>query len=62
MEKNIFDNKNGLWYELQGDYYLPCLNCRRKNSGLSAYGDSGTYRISNSIKRCCIPIYSPATS
>lgn len=25
MEKYIFDEKNGLWYELQGDYYLPCL-------------------------------------
>ena len=25
MEKQIYDEKNGLWYELQGDYYLPCL-------------------------------------
>lgn len=25
MEKYIFDERNGLWYELQGDYYLPCL-------------------------------------
>lgn len=25
MDKYIFDDKNGLWYELQGDYYLPCL-------------------------------------
>lgn len=25
MEKVIYDEKNGLWYELQGDYYLPCL-------------------------------------
>ena len=25
MEKSIYDEKNGLWYELQGDYYLPCL-------------------------------------
>ena len=25
MEKFIYDEKNGLWYELQGDYYLPCL-------------------------------------
>ena len=25
MDKYIFDEKNGLWYELQGDYYLPCL-------------------------------------
>ena len=25
MEKYIYDNSNGLWYELQGDYYIPCL-------------------------------------
>lgn len=25
MEKVIYDKKNGLWYELQGDYYIPCL-------------------------------------
>ena len=25
MEKYIYDEKNGLWYELQGDYYIPCL-------------------------------------
>ena len=25
MDKYIFDERNGLWYELQGDYYLPCL-------------------------------------
>ena len=25
MEKFIYDEKNGLWYELQGDYYIPCL-------------------------------------
>ncbi len=26
MEKYIFDKSNGLWYELQGDYYIPCLS------------------------------------
>lgn len=26
MEKRIYDEQNGLWYELQGDYYLPCLS------------------------------------
>ena len=26
MEKRIYNEKNGLWYELQGDYYLPCLS------------------------------------
>lgn len=25
MEKVIYDKKSGLWYELQGDYYIPCL-------------------------------------
>ena len=26
MNKYIYDEKNGLWYEKQGDYYLPCLS------------------------------------
>lgn len=26
MEKRIYDEQNGLWYGLQGDYYLPCLS------------------------------------
>ena len=25
MENFIYDNSNGLWYELHGDYYMPCL-------------------------------------
>lgn len=25
MDKYIYDKSNGLWYELQGDYYIPCL-------------------------------------
>ena len=25
MDKYIFDKSNGLWYELAGDYYFPCL-------------------------------------
>ncbi len=24
MDKYIYDDNNGLWYELQGDYYIPC--------------------------------------
>ena len=24
-DKYIHDENNGLWYELQGDYYIPCL-------------------------------------
>ncbi len=25
MDKYIYDKNNGLWYELQKDYYIPCL-------------------------------------
>ena len=25
MDKYIYNEQNGLWYELQGDYYIPCL-------------------------------------
>ena len=25
MEKYICDKRNGLWYELQGEYYIPCV-------------------------------------
>lgn len=25
MDKYIYDKSNGLWYELQEDYYIPCL-------------------------------------
>ena len=25
MEQYIYDKSNGLWYELQSNYYLPCL-------------------------------------
>lgn len=32
MKKRIYDEKNGLWYEKQGDYYLPCLELPEKES------------------------------
>ena len=25
MKRYMFDEKNGLWYELVGDFYLPCV-------------------------------------
>ena len=25
MENIIYNGQNGLWYELQGDYYIPCI-------------------------------------
>ncbi len=32
MEKYIYNEKNGLWYELQGDYYLPCLKLPKEET------------------------------
>ena len=32
MDKYIYDEKNGLWDELQGDYYLPCLKLPKEES------------------------------
>lgn len=26
MENRIYDEKNGLWYEKQGDYFIPCIS------------------------------------
>lgn len=25
MQTQVYDEKNDLWYELHGDYFLPCL-------------------------------------
>ena len=32
MEIYIYDKNNGLWYELQGDYYIPCLTLDNANN------------------------------
>ena len=31
MEKYKYDEGNSLWYELQGDYYIPCLKLSDEN-------------------------------
>ena len=39
MENRIYDEKNGLWYELQGDYYLPCLTLsEEENHHIGVWG------------------------
>lgn len=25
MEQYMFDKINGIWYKLEGDYYIPCV-------------------------------------
>ncbi len=43
MDKYIYDEKNGLWYELQGDYYIPCLTYQpKKNNSPSVCGASAS--------------------
>ena len=32
MDKYIYNEKNGLWHELQGDYYLPCLKLPKERT------------------------------
>lgn len=39
MKNRIYDEKNGLWYEKQGDYYLPCLALpEQKNKPIGVWG------------------------
>ena len=41
MNKYIYDENNGFWYELQGDYYIPCLELPiEKKKGILVYGIS----------------------
>ena len=34
MEQYIYDKSNGLWYERDGDYYIPCLTLPETNIGI----------------------------
>jgi len=39
MEKHIYDEKNGLWYELQGNYFVPYLKLpAEEQSPIGAWG------------------------
>lgn len=38
MEQFIYDESNGLWYERQGDYYIPCLSLPEDNQPIGLWG------------------------
>ena len=40
MDKYIYDDKNGLWYEQQGDYFIPCLTLptEKENQPIGVWG------------------------
>ncbi len=42
MEKYIYDQSNGLWYELQGDCYIPCLMLNEPDTAPSVCGVEST--------------------
>ena len=54
MEKYIYDNSNGLWYELHGDYYLPCLVISEEE--IHTIGIWGRKHL-NYIKEYCPVLY-----
>lgn len=38
MEKYIYDESNGLWYERRGDYYFPCLFLPEDHQPIGLWG------------------------
>lgn len=54
MEKYIYDLNNGLWYELQGDYYIPCLVMEESDTKPIGMWAESTCIISRNTVRCCI--------
>ena len=45
MKKHIYDEDNGLWYVLIGDYNIPVLTLPRRNSAPLVNGDGCTGNI-----------------
>ena len=62
MEKYIYNEKNGLWYELQGDYYLPCLKLPEETEVHIGIWGQRHRRYLKPTARRCIPLCSPVAS
>ena len=57
MENRIYDERNGLWYAKQGDYYLPELALpSEKEKPIGIWGGKGICSISKSISSLFILI------
>lgn len=56
MDKYIFDESNGLWYEHQGDYYVPCLTLPAEDERPIGLWGSGTCGKSRNAVRPAIPV------
>lgn len=62
MEKYIYDNSNGLWYELQGDYYIPCRFYQIQKNARLVSGAKNIWITSKNIVRYDTPIWFSAVS
>ena len=39
MDNRIYDEKKSLWYEKQGDYYIPCIElCEKETQYIGMWG------------------------
>lgn len=38
MDNYIYDSNNGLWYELQGEYYIPCVIAPEADTNIGIWG------------------------
>ena len=38
MDKHVYDSNNGLRYELQGDYYIPCVTAPQTDESIGIWG------------------------
>lgn len=48
MDKYIYDENNGLWYELVEDYYIPCLRLPpEENKPIGIWGQRHLQYIKN---------------
>ncbi len=46
MDKYIYNESNGLWYELQGDCYIPCLTLpAEKEQNIGLWGQRHKYYL-----------------
>lgn len=50
MDKSIFDENNGLWYEQQGDYFIPCLTLPTEKETVIGVGGRGICGISKNTR------------
>ena len=63
MDKYIYDENNDLWYELQGDYYIPCLTLlKEEQQPIGIWGRNIFYISISTVKSCIIACCSAESS